>query len=279
MSSPTGLAPRRRVVRRHRAGRRSRTVRAVHRIRRGHAPADHTPRHHRGGGRRAPREHGGDDAGAAAGEHPPALLRPGQVPATDVAKASHPFQLAAVDGPAWWSVPQAPTVTVQTRSLPTDQAGTSCDWGGCGRTSAVERHDPDLGWLPVCDFHGARLGRQASPGRGWCPGCGQNRAVSVHGRMYAHNTGGGMVRCPGVDREPLAEQPAPAPAVEPTWWAIPTGKTSHAHHEGPVGGMHKAAVCGAAPAWHGPGWSAEEFGSRKPRCARCCRILDPTNRD
>jgi len=165
---------------------------------------------------------------------------------------------------------------VRTRDLTADGGGT-CDWGGCDRPTVVERYDTDLGWLPVCELHGSRLGRQASPGRGVCPGCGRERAVNTGGTMYAHNSPGGMVRCPGVDQPPT-DAPVPRQdelTIEPTWWALPQGRTSHAHRHDPVVGTHRRAVCGAGPVWDGPGWVAEEPGRRRPRCVRCCRILDP----
>ena len=101
--------------------------------------------------------------------------------------------------------------------------------------------------------------------------------MSVAGTMYAHNAPSGMVRCPGTDKPP-ADFPVPRQdqaAGDPVWWALPQGRTSHAHRHEPVEGTHRRAVCGAGPVRHGPGWIVDPLGKRKPRCARCCRILDP----
>jgi hypothetical protein len=31
----------------------------------------------------------------------------------------------------------------------------TCDWGGCDNIALLARHDPDKGWLPVCQWHAA----------------------------------------------------------------------------------------------------------------------------
>lgn len=41
---------------------------------------------------------------------------------------------------------------VQLRALDDDDSGT-CDWGGCDDEAVLARHDPAVGWLPVCGHH------------------------------------------------------------------------------------------------------------------------------
>lgn len=42
------------------------------------------------------------------------------------------------------------------RLLNDSDAG-SCDWGGCDDMAVLARHDPALGWLPVCGHHAYAL--------------------------------------------------------------------------------------------------------------------------
>jgi hypothetical protein len=54
-------------------------------------------------------------------------------------------------------------VTVTLRALNDSDSGT-CDWGGCDDEAVLARHDPAVGWLPVCGHHAYARHLIALPG-------------------------------------------------------------------------------------------------------------------
>jgi hypothetical protein len=81
----------------------------------------------------------------------------------------------------------------------------SCDWGYCDDQAVQERRDPTTDmWLAVCQRHTGARERRPSPGRGACSRCGKETALSVDGKVRAHNAGFAQ-RCPGS-----AQPPAPS---------------------------------------------------------------------
>ena len=86
---------------------------------------------------------------------------------------------------------------VQIRPATVDSIAT-CDWGYCDGETVAERLDEATGvWLAVCKRHGAKL-KRSSPGRGSCPVCGGNYALTVEGRFRLHRDG--WITCSGSGR-------------------------------------------------------------------------------
>jgi hypothetical protein len=100
--------------------------------------------------------------------------------------------------------PKEDSVASELRPLPVDGAGT-CDWGNCDGESVGLRRDPITGdGLPVCAAH-IPPQRRPSAGRGKCPECGTDTALSVAGKVRAHDKAF-AVRCPGSGKDPAGGQ-------------------------------------------------------------------------
>jgi hypothetical protein len=97
-------------------------------------------------------------------------------------------------------IPPPESTVSELRPLPPDGAGT-CDWGGCDGEPVGLRRDPVTGdWLPVCAAH-VPPQRRPSPGRGACPECGKDTALSVAGKVRAHDKDF-ATRCLGSGKAP-----------------------------------------------------------------------------
>jgi hypothetical protein len=91
-------------------------------------------------------------------------------------------------------------MTIRLREL-TDQSEYTCDWGGCDEVAVAERDAGEPhGWLPVCERHTGRRERRRSPGRGTCPHCGRDYALSLAGLLPLHRRG--FDTCPGSRTKP-----------------------------------------------------------------------------
>jgi hypothetical protein len=90
-------------------------------------------------------------------------------------------------------------VTVKLWPL-TDDSGGTCDWGRCDGESVALRRDPGSGvLLPVCQGHTGQ--QRPSAGRGACPVCGKDTALSTVGKVRAHDRAF-ATRCPGSGGDP-----------------------------------------------------------------------------